>query len=119
MHPVFKKMRYKGQSPVLLWNAPADFEAGLEADVRPKGKYPFLLAFARSLAELDKTAQVASKFLGDEGHFWMAYPKGTSRRYQADFNRDSGYKAMTGKGFTGVSLVAVDEDWAAMRFKRA
>ena len=36
---------------------------------------------------------------------------------EIDYNRDTGNALMEKHGFTGVSLVALDEDWSAMRFK--
>jgi len=38
---------------------------------------------------------------------------------RADINRDTGHARMKTHGFDGVSLVALDADWSAMRFKRA
>jgi hypothetical protein len=124
MHAVLKKMFYKGQGPVLLLNAPAEFKAVAKdlADPRnkvPKGKAPFALAFAASQAEAKKAAAAVNRALAEDGSFWLAYPKGTSKKYKgADINRDSGHALLGTLGFDGVSLVAIDEDWSAMRFKR-
>lgn len=49
----------------------------------------------------------------------MAYPKGTSKEYRkADINQDTVHALMAKHGFTGVSLIALDDDWSAMRFTR-
>lgn len=123
MNPVLKKLFYKGQSPVLLLAAPKEF--GITAKTfdgtvhtSPKGQYDFILAFAYSLADAEKIAKTVSKALNEKGIFWMAYPKGTSKKYKADINRDRGHALMEKLGFTGVSLVAIDGDWSAMRYKR-
>ena len=50
---------------------------------------------------------------------WFAYPKGTSKRYTCAFNRDTGWKALGDAGFEPVRQVAIDEDWTALRFRRA
>jgi hypothetical protein len=117
-------MFYKGQSPVLLLNAPAEFTS-VAADLAepvltaPKGKTPFVIAFATSQAQAKKAAAAAAKTLEEDGSFWLAYPKGTSKRYKkTDINRDSGHTLLGTLGFDGVSLVAIDDDWSAMRFKR-
>jgi len=47
----------------------------------------------------------------------MVYPKGTSRRYKTNINRDRGWETVTGTGFRPVSQVAIDEDWSALRFR--
>ena len=124
MNLVLKKMFYKGQSPVLLLNAPPEFAkvaADLEKPVlkAAKGTAPFILAFAASQAEAKKAAAVAAKAWEEGGSFWLAYPKGSSKKYKgADINRDSGHELLGKLGFDGVSLVAIDDDWSAMRFKR-
>ena len=48
----------------------------------------------------------------------MAYPKGTSKRYTCEFHRDNGWAALEAAGFEGVRMVAIDEDWSALRFRR-
>jgi hypothetical protein len=126
VNPVLKKLLYKGQTPVLLLGAPPEAAAlakafGSPVHTRPAAgtKYPFVLGFARSAAEMDAIAKAADRALADGALFWSAYPKGTSKKYKgADINRDSGHARMKTHGFDGVSLVALDDDWSAMRFKR-
>jgi hypothetical protein len=124
MNPILKKLFFKGQNPVLLLSAPKEFKKtsegfGATTHVHPKGQYGFILAFAYSQADAKKIAKEANKALAENGIFWMAYPKGTSKKYKADINRDSGHALMRKHGFEGVSLVALDEDWSAMRFKKS
>jgi hypothetical protein len=123
VHPLLKKMHYKSQAPVPLLQAPKELhylekEFAGKADKAMKGKYAFVLAFATNLAEGESVAARIGKHLADGAHLWLAYPKGTSKRYKdTDINRDSGNAMMGKHGFKGVSLVAIDEDWSAMRFK--
>jgi hypothetical protein len=125
MNPILKKLHFKGQSPVLLLKAPAELKgmrAAFEVPVHvaAKGAYGFVLAFAQSQAEAGALAKAIKKTLADErALFWLAYPKGSSKKYQADLNRDSLHALMEKLGFDGVSLVALDADWSAMRFKLA
>jgi hypothetical protein len=35
-----------------------------------------------------------------------------------EFNRDTGWAALGAAGFEGVRMVAIDEDWSALRFRR-
>jgi hypothetical protein len=35
-----------------------------------------------------------------------------------DFNRDTGWASLGAAGFEGVRMVAIDEDWSALRFRR-
>ena len=125
MNPILKKMAFKGQSPVLLVGAPQEFAAtakefAVTVHTAPKGRYGFALAFARSLDEAAARAKVVGAALEVDGIFWLAYPKGTSKKHKgADINRDTCHARMRQHGFDGVSLVAIDDDWSAMRFKRA
>ncbi len=87
-----------------------DFEKGENAD--------FALAFATKQAEVDALAALFSeKTLGD-AVLWVAYPKGSSKKYKCDFNRDNGWAAFGKHGFEPVKQVAIDEDWSALRFRR-
>ena len=49
---------------------------------------------------------------------WFAYPKGSSKKYKCEFNRDTGWSAVGKQGFEPVRMVASDEDWSALRFRR-
>ena len=124
MNPVLKKLQFKAQSPVLLLDAPPELEGiaqdfGVELHRTAKTKYDFALSFVRSLAGAKAAAKQMKKSLAAGAIFWLAYPKGTSKKYPAaDVNRDSAHAALKELGFDGVSLVALDDDWSAMRFKR-
>jgi hypothetical protein len=60
----------------------------------------------------------ASKAEGD-AVLWFAYPKRTSKRYKADFDRDHGWEVLRAAGFEPVRQVAIDADWSALRFRRS
>ena len=124
MDPILKKLMFKGQTPVLLLSVPAEFKTkekdfGVPMEIQPAGTYSFALGFVKSLAEADKLARTVRRVLGDTAVFWMAYPKGTSKTYKGvDINRDTAAARVGTHGFQGVSMVAIDDDWAAIRFKR-
>lgn len=123
MDPILKKLFFKGQEPVLLLGLPPQLKKiekpfGAKATAKPGGKYGFVLAFVKSMVEGEKLAKQLPKHLGEGAVLWVAYPKGTSRKFKSDYNRDTGHELMEKHGFDGVSLVSLDEDWSAMRFKR-
>jgi hypothetical protein len=60
---------------------------------------------------------VAARATGD-ATVWFAYPKGTSKKFKCDFNRDTGWDALNAAGFDTVRAVAIDEDWTGLRFRR-
>jgi hypothetical protein len=123
-NPVLKKLQFKSQEPVLLLDSPAELKPlakafGVKVHTQPKGKYAFLLCFVKSLAEGEKLARLLAKLLEEKAVLWVAYPKGTSKKYKSDYNRDTGHALMGKHGLEGVSLVSLDEDWSAMRFKKS
>jgi hypothetical protein len=123
MNPILKKLFFKNQEPVLLLSLPPELqklskEFGTQTHTSPTGKYGFLLAFVKSLAEGEKLAKRLPKHLDEKTVVWVAYPKGTSKKYKSDYNRDTGHALMEKHGLDGVSLVSLDDDWSAMRFKK-
>jgi hypothetical protein len=78
----------------------------------------FALVFVKTLPEVAAAAKLLPKAVGD-AIVWLAYPKGTSKRYRCEFNRDNGWKAIEAAGFETVRMVAIDEDWSALRFRRS
>ena len=78
----------------------------------------FWLAFVTRKSDVDKLApQIAKRAKGD-AIVWFAYPKGTSKKYTCDFNRDTGWDVLKKAGFDTVRSVAIDEDWTGLRFRR-
>ena len=53
--------------------------------------------------------------LGPAGRLWVAYPKG--KAVKTDLNRDTLRAFLGDRKWKAVSLVAIDDLWAAMRFK--
>lgn len=126
MQPVFQKLNLKEQKEILVVNAPAAFEpalADLEGvavirDTELVEGIDFCLVFVEKKVDLDRlSALVALRARGD-ALLWFAYPKGTSKKYHCDFNRDTGWEVLMGLGFRPIRQVAIDEDWSALRFRR-
>lgn len=126
MTPLFNKLNFKGQKEIVVLNAPESFERELDAlegvtvhrDALALERVEFALAFVITHAQLAAAADaILPRALGD-AVVWFAYPKGTSRRYRCEFNRDSGWAPMGAAGFEGVRQIAIDEDWSALRFRR-
>jgi hypothetical protein len=123
--PTFAKLNLKDQTEIIVLNAPASFEPELKAlkDVTVRrdakgGVIDFSLAFVTTQKEVDTLGpQVAKKAKGD-AVVWFAYPKGSSKKYTSQINRDNGWAVMGKAGFEPVRMVAIDEDWSALRFRR-
>lgn len=127
MNAIFKKLNYKDQTAVYVVNAPESFQPALKEmreSVNVKTSLAgakgaaFAMAFVTKQAQVDKfAAQVARATVGD-AVVWVAYPKGSSKKYTCEFNRDTGWTVMGENGFEPVRQVAIDADWSALRFRR-
>ena len=126
MPTVFEKLNLKDHREILVVNAPASFESELAAltavtVLRDPGKMRtirFALAFATAQSDVNRLSKLLSAKADGDALLWFAYPKGTSKKYECDFNRDTGWSALKCAGFDTVRAVAIDEDWSALRFRR-
>ena len=127
MPTVFEKLNLKDQKQIVILKAPASFEYEIAAlksiavhrDLKGAPSTSFVLAFATRKSEVDAlAAPIAAQAQGD-AIVWFAYPKGTSKKLKCDFNRDNGWNVLEAAGFETVRIVAIDDDWSALRFRRA
>jgi hypothetical protein len=122
--PLFKKLNLGDHKVIHVLNAPASFEPELAAleGVTVKrsvsGSVGFGMAFVITEAELVAASSQLAKASEGDAVLWMVYPKGSSKKYKCEFNRDSGWPTLGAAGFEPVRMVAVDEDWSALRFRR-
>ncbi len=127
MDAVFKKMNFKDSTSIVVINAPESFESNRAAmrdvtnfhhEFSLVEKTNFILAFCTKQEEVDAVAIDAAAKLEGDGLLWFAYPKGSSKKFRCDFNRDTGWAVLGNLGFEPVRMVAIDEDWSALRFRR-
>ena len=126
MATLSQKLLLKDQSEIIVLNAPESLEGELTARPvkhihRSLGKLKeleFSLAFVTKQAEVDALAAKIAGLAKGDAAVWFAYPKGTSKNYKCDFNRDTGWAKLNEAGFDTVRSIAIDEDWAGLRFRR-
>jgi hypothetical protein len=128
MTPLFKKLNYKDHRPILVHGAPESFAPEMEAMLKETAvvttwpstadKVPFAIGFALMQEQVDALAQNFADHTEGDAVLWVAYPKGSSKKYKCDFNRDTGWATLGEKGFEPVRQVAIDDDWSALRFRR-
>ncbi len=75
-----------------------------------------LQVFVRDPADLRKLDAKVFQRVKPDGVLWIFYPKGGTKA-STDLNRDVLWKAMEKNGLVGVTLVAIDGTWSAMRFR--
>jgi hypothetical protein len=124
--PLFNKLNLGAHDEIVLLNAPDSFESELKQlkgikivrdPSKPKA-IKFGMAFATTQAQLDRASKLLASGAEGDAVLWFAYPKGTSKRYTCEFNRDAGWGEIRAAGFDSVRMVAIDEDWSALRFRR-
>jgi hypothetical protein len=126
MLSTFEKLNLKNHSTILVLNPPASFEPELAAlhaitvlrNLQDLDAIGFSLAFVTTRKEVDTFAKAIAKRAKGDAAVWFAYPKGTSKKYKSEINRDTGWHALGQAGFEPVRAVAIDEDWSAVRFRR-
>jgi hypothetical protein len=126
MSEIFEKLNLTDQQEILVLHAPESFQPELARlpvltihhHIESVPEIGFFLAFVTRKSEVDALAgAVAARAPGD-AIVWFAYPKGTSKKYTCDFNRDTGWNSLQALGFDTVRAIAIDEDWTALRFRR-
>jgi len=126
MATVFEKLNLGDRQELVVLNAPESFQAEMAKlaaitihhHLESVAECGFWLAFVTRKAEVDNLSpQIARRAKGD-AIVWFAYPKGTSKKYKCDFNRDNGWDKLKDAGWDTVRAVAIDEDWSGLRFRR-
>ena len=127
MPGVFAKLNLKDQQQILVLDAPQSFEPELATlkgveivrDPRKAKSILFSLAFVITQDRVDALAPAIAKKAEGDAVIWFAYPKGSSKKYKSQIDRDHGWNVLGKEGFEPVRMVAIDEDWSAIRFRRA
>lgn len=129
--PLTKKLGLKAGQMALLINAPEGYASMLEplpegarlvtaqdGETSKERIFDLVQVFAYGSADVERYAPLALNALKPRGMLWWAYPKKSSK-ISTDISRDQGWDYLIGSGLLGVSLIALDETWSAMRFREA
>jgi hypothetical protein len=126
MLSTFEKLNLKNHRTIAVLNAPSSFErelAGLHdvsilRNPEEGDAIPFWLVFVTKQQEVAEFAQTIAHSTKGDTIVWFAYPKGSSKRYKSEINRDRGWQVLGDLGFEPVRSVSIDDDWSAVRFRR-
>lgn len=126
MPTTFDKLNLKDQREIVIVNAPKSFEPEIASlrgvtvrrDLKDAKDVSFSLAFVTKRNEVDALGKAAVKKAAGDAVIWFAYPKKSSKNYTCEFNRDNGWDTLWNSGLEPVRMVAIDEDWSAVRFRR-
>jgi len=126
MDAVFKKLNYKVQKDIVVLNAPGSFEQNIRSlpmvqvhrQLEDVPELSFFMCFVQKQEEIDRIVPHLVLKLKGDAVLWFCYPKGTSKKYKCDFNRDTGWTLMGKYALEPVRMVAIDDDWSALRFRK-
>ncbi len=127
MTALFKKLNFKAHASIVVLNAPDSFMLELTGmssithifhNVNDEPSITFAMAFATKQVEIDVFIQEINKNVVGDAIVWLCYPKGSSKKYTCEFNRDTGWTSVGALGYEPVRGVAIDEDWSALRFRK-
>jgi hypothetical protein len=127
MTPLFKKLNFKNHSAIIAINSPKSFEVELNTmkeivsiieSIKKVKEIDFVLLFVTQQKEIDVLIKEIYPKLKGDATVWFCYPKGTSKNYKCDFNRDTGWQTLAKYNLETVRMVAIDEDWSALRFRK-
>ncbi|HKE65929.1 MAG TPA: hypothetical protein VKB59_14940 [Micromonosporaceae bacterium] len=121
-----KKLGIKAGTRAVVLNAPDGAIGKLEplpdgASVTPratKNAGDVVVLFAPDSAAVRAWLTKAVDAGKPRGLLWVCYPKG-GKKAGTDLNRDLLWAQLGEHGLTGVTLVAFDDTWSAMRFRPA
>ena len=127
MDTLFTKLNYKQGLSVYALNPPETFRNLLTSfpienevlyEIRKDLPINFVIIFVMQRTELENLAQQVAPKLEGDAIFWLAYPKGTSKKYTCNFNRDTSWGLMAPYNMMPVRQISIDEDWSAIRFRK-
>jgi hypothetical protein len=89
----------------VVLDSPGSFESELAAlkgveiirDLKKAKEVTFALAFVTTQEQINALAPAIARKAGGDAIVWFAYPKGTSKKYKSQINRDSGWNMLATK----------------------
>ncbi|MFM2327489.1 MAG: hypothetical protein RIR31_1691 [Bacteroidota bacterium] len=122
---LLEKLQFGDEKNMLLQGLPLAIEKqfvkySFSKNVTPllkSKKIDFALVFAFSQKQLKEILKDVIPALHTEAKFWVAYPK-VSSKIVSDLCRDASWDFVSEHGFETVRMIAVDNLWSAVRFKK-
>lgn len=118
---VFEKLGIKEDLPVLVVDAPGDYDAIVESPPfeiqqhQGTGDCKFIHLFCAFALDLEsKFPNLMSKMTKD-GSFWVSWPKGSSK-LPRDINDHDIRELGRSLGLIDVKVCAIDKDWSGLKF---
>jgi len=122
---VLEKLQLKDEKNLLIQGLPSSIEKQFIKVAFAKNMTPllkakkidFALLFAVSQKQLEAIFKEVVPVLQPEAKLWIAYPKLTSK-IATDLSRDASWDFIAKHGYESVRMIALDNVWSAIRFKK-
>ena len=122
---LLEKLQLREEKNILIQGLPSSIEKqfvklSFAKNVTPllkSRKIDFALVFAVNETQLSGILREVIPALQDEGKFWIAFPK-TSSKIVTDLNRECSWDCVRTAGFEEAGEVTLDHVWTAMRFNK-
>ncbi len=126
LETMFEKLQLTDEKNLLIQGIPSSIERQFSKltfckSVTPllrNRKIDFALVFALSKKQLTDIAADVAPAMQQEGKFWVAYPKPSSK-IASDLCRDLNWDMIACHGYEPECQVTLDNVWSAMKFKKA
>lgn len=120
---LLEKLQLRDEKNVLIQGLPSSIEKqfvklSFAKNVTPllkSRKIDFALVFAVNESQLSGILREVLPALQNEGKFWIAFPKSSSK-IVTDLNRECSWDCVRTAGFEEAGEVNLDHVWTAMRF---
>jgi hypothetical protein len=120
---LLEKLQYAEQKNILIQGLPSSIEKQFAKIAFAKNVTPllkarridFALVFAVNVNQLSSILREVLPALHEEGTFWIAYPKSTSK-IATDLSRACSWDCVHDAGFETLDEVGLDHVWTAGRF---
>ncbi len=125
LQTVLEKLQITNEKNILIQGLPSSIEKQFIKLNFAKSVTPLLrtrridlaMVFAISRSQLSGILNDVIPALHEDAKLWIAYPKLTSK-IASDLCRDCNWDMISSMGFETVSLLALDNTWSAIHFKR-
>lgn len=124
-----KKLQLKNTTEIIVLNKPKEWGtilAGLgsttltllETPPTTKTQLPILI-FGTKLSDLETSLSQILPLTTGDAYIFVAYPKGTSKKYTSDFNRDTFFNlpVLEDNNFRAIRIISFDENWSCLRLR--
>ena len=109
-----KKLNLKDGTKLRIIGKPSAVTLG-DVATTTSSKAEAVLAFAKTLADVDAKCEPVLAAAREDRIAWIAYPK--AGQLGTDLNRDILWKHLLDQRIQGVRQIALDDVWSAMRFR--